>query len=134
MGKVEHIFITGRGSTPMRRVEEVEAIEGRGLAGDRYLEGTGYYSGSDECQVTLIEGEGLEEITETTGVAVLNGEHRRNLVTCGVSLTKLRGTRFRVGETLLEYDRPRPPCRYIQSVSEPGMTKALGRNRGGICA
>jgi MOSC domain-containing protein YiiM len=47
---------------------------------------------------------------------------------------KLRGTRFQVGEAILEFDRPRPPCRYIQSVSERGMTKALGRNRGGICA
>lgn len=134
MGRVEGIFITGRGSTPMRRVDQVEAVERRGLAGDRYLEGTGYYSGTDECQVTLIEGEGLDEITESFGVAVLNGEHRRNIVTRGVRLMDLRGRRFRVGAALLEYDRPRPPCRYIQSVSEPGMTKALGRTRGGICA
>ncbi|MEA2509654.1 MAG: hypothetical protein QOG21_1736, partial [Actinomycetota bacterium] len=41
---------------------------------------------------------------------------------------------FGIGEAVLEYDRPRPPCRYIQSVSEPGMTRALGRDRGGICA
>ena len=30
--------------------------------------------------------------------------------------------------------RPRPPCGYIQGLTERGMTKALGGNRGGICA
>jgi MOSC domain-containing protein YiiM len=45
----------------------------------------------------------------------------------------LRRKRFRVGEAVLEYDRPRPPCRHVQDLSEPGMTRAL-RGRGGICA
>ena len=31
----------------MQRVREVEALAGRGLAGDRYLLGTGYYSALD---------------------------------------------------------------------------------------
>jgi MOSC domain-containing protein YiiM len=34
---------------------------------------------------------------------------------------------------VLEYDRPRPPCGYVESLTQPGMTRALGR-RGGICA
>lgn len=118
----------------MTRVVEVEAIAGRGLAGDRYLERTGYWTGVDECQVTLIAAEALEEIQDTTTVSVSEGQHRRNIVTRGVDLPGLGRRRFRVGEALLEFDRPRPPCRYIQSVSERGMTKALGRTRGGICA
>ena len=134
MGVVDAIFIATAGGARMERVEEVTAIEGRGLVGDRYLERTGYWTGRDECQVTLIQGEGLDEIRARTDVAVTNGEHRRNLVTRGVDLHGLRGKRFRVGEAVLEYDRPRPPCRYIQSVSEHGMTRALGRGRGGICA
>jgi MOSC domain-containing protein YiiM len=133
-GEVVAIFIARRGGQPVERVDEIEAIKDRGLAGDRFLEGTSYWSGVDECQVTLISIEGLEEITETTEVSVMEGQHRRNIVTRGVDLLKLRGTRFRVGEAVFEFDRPRPPCRYIQSVSEHGMTKALGRGRGGICA
>ena len=133
-GVVEEIFITDVGGARMQRVGEVAAIEGRGLEGDRYLERTGYWTGVDECQVTLIEGEGLDEIRELTDVAISSGEHRRNIVTRGVDLHGLRGKRFRVGGALLEFDRPRPPCRYIQSVSERGMTRALGRSRGGICA
>jgi MOSC domain-containing protein YiiM len=133
-GEVVAIFIARSGGRPVERVDEIEALENRGLAGDRFLEGTSYWSGVDECQVTLIALEALEEITTKTEVSVMEGQHRRNIVTRGVDLLKLRGSRFRVGDALLEFDRPRPPCRYIQSVSEPGMTKALGRNRGGICA
>jgi MOSC domain-containing protein YiiM len=132
--QVEAIFITACGGEPMTRVTEIEAIAGRGLAGDRYLQRTGYWTGVDECQVTLIAAEALEEIASSTSVAVAEGQHRRNIVTRGVDLVGLARSRFRVGEALFEFDRPRPPCRYIQSVSERGMTKALGRTRGGICA
>ena len=114
-------------------VEEIRAVENGGLEGDRYKEGTGYWTSyGDVCEVTLIEGEDLDEI-ENEGLGVKNGEHRRNIITRGVDLERLRGSRFRIGEAVLEYDRPRPPCKHIQDMTEPGMTRALKR-RGGICA
>lgn len=132
-GIVEEIYVTGRGSSPMERVEEIRAVENGGLEGDRYKEGTGYWTSyGDVCEVTLIEGEDLDEI-ENEGLGVKNGEHRRNIITRGVDLERLRGSRFRIGEAVLEYDRPRPPCKHIQDMTEPGMTRALKR-RGGICA
>ncbi len=133
-GLVEEIYITSEGSAAMERVEEVRAVAG-GLTGDRYKEGTGYWTRyGDVCEVTLIEGEDLDEIEEEAGLHVKNGEHRRNIVTRGVRLHDLNGNRFRVGEVVLEYDRPRPPCKHVQDVTEPGMTRALRRQRGGICA
>lgn len=130
---VEEIYITSEGSAAMRRVDEVRALEGCGLEGDRYCEGTGYWTRfGDVCEVTLIEAEHLEEIRDE-GLQIENGEHRRNIVTRGVRLEDLWRTRFRVGEVTLEYDRPRPPCRHVQDLTEPGMTRAL-RRRGGICA
>ena len=54
----------------MRRVEEIQAVAGLGLQGDRYSERTGVYSGVDECQVTLIEGEGTDEISRRMGLAI----------------------------------------------------------------
>lgn len=134
MGLVEEIYITSEGSAAMERVEEVRAVAG-GLAGDRYKEGTGYWTRyGDVCEVTLIEAEDLDEIEQEAGLRVNNGEHRRNIVTRGVRLHDLNGSRFRVGEVVLEYDRPRPPCKHVQDVTEPGMTRALRRRRGGICA
>jgi len=140
-GSVEEIFVTAQGSEPMRRAEEIRLVardDGGGtrggIEGDRYREGTGFWTQyGDVCEVTLIEGEDLDEIERELGIGVKDGEHRRNLVVRGVRLEELRGTRFRIGEAVLRYDRPRPPCRHVQQLTEPGMTAAL-RRRGGICA
>lgn len=132
-GIVEKIFITGQGGADMRPVDQVEAVANQGLAGDRYKERTGYWTNVDECQVTLIDAQDLEEIERTTGVKVADGQHRRNIVTRGVDLDSLAGRAFQVGEAVLGFDRPRPPCGYIAGLTEPGMTKAL-MGRGGICA
>jgi MOSC domain-containing protein YiiM len=133
-GVVEGIFVTAEGSAAMERVEEVRTVEGCGIEGDRYCEGTGFWTRfGDVCEVTLIEGEDLDFIQNDLGIGVKGGEHRRNIVTRGIKLRDLRRQTFRVGETVLRYDRPRPPCRHVQEMSEPGMTRAL-RNRGGICA
>jgi MOSC domain-containing protein YiiM len=41
--------------------------------------------------------------------------------------------RFQINGVVMAGVRPRPPCGYIQKLTEPGMTKALARC-GGICA
>ena len=131
---VEGIYVAREGSATMERVEEVRTIEGCGIEGDRYCEGTGFWTRyGDVCEVTLISSEDLDHIENELGIRVKNGEHRRNIVTRGIDLNDLRRKRFRVGETLLQYDRPRPPCRHVQDLTEPGMTRAL-KGRGGICA
>ena len=133
-GVVEGIYVAREGSATMERVDEARTIEGCGIEGDRYCEGTGFWTPyGDVCEVTLIESEDLDYIQRELGITVENGEHRRNIVTSGIRLGDLRRKRFRIGETMLEYDRPRPPCRHVQDLSEPGMTRAL-KGRGGICA
>jgi len=86
MSVVEDIFVAPVGGSAMQRVTEVEAVQGKGLTGDRYAERTGYWTGYDECQVTLIEGEGLDEIRAKSSVDVTEGQHRRNIVTRGVDI------------------------------------------------
>jgi MOSC domain-containing protein YiiM len=48
----------------MQPLSEAEAIAGQGLAGDRYLKGTGYYSkrplADGSREITLIETEELQ--------------------------------------------------------------------------
>jgi MOSC domain-containing protein YiiM len=133
-GSVREIYIARAGGAPMESVEEVEAVVGSGLRGDRYAERTGYWSGVDECEVTLIEGEVVDQIDRETDLSIEHGEHRRNIITFGIRLLDLVGKRFAVGNAVLEFDRPRPPCRYIEALTEPGMMAALGGGRGGICA
>jgi MOSC domain-containing protein YiiM len=134
-GFVQGIFFAPEGGAEMKSVQAATALEGYGLEGDRYCAGTGHWSRFGRvCEVTFIAAEGLHDIERETGVGVKNGEHRRNVVTRGISLKTLRrGERFRVGEVVFEYRGPRSVCRYIERLTEPGMTQAL-KGRGGICA
>ena len=79
----------------MKRVTAVEAVACEGLAGDHCAEGTGYCSGVDECEVTFIDAKTIDAIGAETKLAIVNGEHHRNIVTCGVKLFDLHGTRSR---------------------------------------
>jgi len=130
---VEAIWVTDEGSRPMRRVDRADAVAGCGIAGDRYCGRTGYWTGTDECQITFIAAEALEEVT-AEGIDVSAGQHRRNVVTRGLDISALQGRRWRIGEAVFAYERRRPPCRHVQLLSQDGMTRALTRGRGGICA
>jgi MOSC domain-containing protein YiiM len=132
---VEGIFLAPESGAEMKSVEVATALEGCGLEGDRYCAGIGHWSRFGRvCEVTFIAAEDLDYIERETGVSVNDGQHRRNVVTRGISLKTLRrGERFRVGEVAFEYRGPRSVCRYIERLTEPGMTQAL-KGRGGICA
>jgi len=134
-GVVEGIFLAPEGGARMKSVEVATALEGCGLEGDRYCAGTGHWSRFGRfCEVTFIAAEDLDDIERETGVGVKNGEHRRNVVTRGINLkSRRRGEPFGVGEVVFEYRGPRSVCRYIERLTEPGMTQAL-KGRGGICA
>ena len=134
-GLVARIFFAPEAGGEMKSVQAATALEGCGLKGDRYCGGTGHWSRFGRvCEVTFIAAEDLDDIERGTGVGVKYGEHRRNVVTRGISLKTLRrGERFRVGEVAFEYRGPRSVCRYIERLTEPGMTQAL-KGRGGICA
>jgi MOSC domain-containing protein YiiM len=134
-GFVEGIFLAPEAGAEMESVQAATALEGCGIDGDRYCAGTGHWSRFGKvCEATFIAAEDLDDIEREAGVGVKNGEHRRNVVTTGISLSTLRrGERFRVGEVLFEYRGLRSVCRYIERLTEPGMTQAL-KGRGGICA
>jgi len=117
----------------MRRVARVPALEGRGLAGDRYCTGRGKWAPSDVCQVTMIAAEHLEAAEAALGIPLGDGQHRRNLVVRGLDPHRLGGMIVRIGEVRLAYDRPRPPCGYICSLTDKRMYKALFKHGSGVC-
>lgn len=131
--KVEAIFTTAAAGQPMVPHDQIEAIEGKGLAGDRYLLGAGFYSdGQDGRQLTLIEAEDLEQLN-AAGVELSQQECRRNLVTRGVELPPLIGRKFFVGDVLCEGIRMCPPCNHLEELTRPGPLRGLARS-GGIRA
>ena len=133
-GRLEAIWIAPSGGAATTSQVAVRVEPGVGLAGDRYAKGRGHWSGQGDCEVTLIEGETLDDLA-ARGVRLADGAHRRNLVTRGVRLAALAGCRFTIGGAEFLYDRIRPPCRYLESLTRtPGLRDALGGVRAGICA
>jgi MOSC domain-containing protein YiiM len=117
-GTVASIYVASLGSAPMQARQAVRAVAGGGLEGDRYCEGTGYYSGDPvwDADVTFIEFEAIEGVRQRFGLALDSGAPRRNIVTRGVALAELVGKRFRVGGALLQGLKPWPPCSHLAQL------------------
>jgi MOSC domain len=128
MGRVEAICITPECGTAMQALNEVTAIAGVGLDGDRYAKGIGFYSqwptlpGARE--VTLIEAETIEALELSAE------EHRRNLTVRGVRLPELLGQRFSVGEVVLEGVKDCPPCVHLERLTGKLLIAALATSGG----
>jgi MOSC domain-containing protein YiiM len=134
-GSVVSIHIAPAAGLPMETVPEARAIAGRGLEGDRYTLGIGYYSntpGPGGRELTLIETETLEALP-ALGVKLAAGETRRNVATAGVPLNHLVGREFRVGAVRLRGTRLCEPCKYLEGLTQPGAMLAL-LHRGGLRA
>ncbi len=132
---VEALFIGARVSEPLQPVEQVAAVAGHGLEGDRKYRRAGLppnKNGPDR-EVTLIEAEAIEAVSRDYGVAIEPIETRRNVVTRGIALNHLVGKRFRVGEVVLQGIRLCEPCDHLESLTRPGMRAALV-HRGGLRA
>ena len=131
-GLVTQIFIGPEEGAPMKPVDEVGAITGRGLEGDRYFE-PGEEGHDPGREVTLFSSEGLEAGRTTSGLEITPEDMRRNLMTEGVSLSSLIGQRFAVGDVLLEGLDENPPCSHLQQLAGKPLLKPMIDN-GGIRA
>jgi hypothetical protein len=128
-GRVVGLYTATEAGAPVasRETEEIEA--GRGIVGDRYATGSGYWSDPKwpDQELTLVEAEVVDAL------AIEAGALRRNVVTRGVRLDDLIGRRFRIGDAVIEGVRPCDPCRHIESLTRPGIARELV-GRGGLRA
>ena len=133
-GRLDSIWITDRKATPLRRVEEAEAVAGHGLAGDRYYLKEGTFSKpSPDHELTLIESEALAALGRDYEITLEPGQARRNLITRGVPLNHLVGREFQVGDVLLRGIRLCEPCGHLEKLTLVGVKKGL-LHRGGLRA
>ena len=135
-GIVVALFTVDRRAVPMKKVEQLYALAGRGIEGDRYFLGTGTYSKSPEPgrQVTLIKSEVLESLKNKLEINVKPEESRRNILTQGVEINDLIGTEFYVGTVRLRAHRITQPCLYLEKLlDQPGLYKELWDNGGISC-
>jgi MOSC domain-containing protein YiiM len=134
MPHIEAIFVVPeRGARPVRR-PSVHAVAGRGLDGDHnQAPPTLFGGGKPEEQLTLIEAEALEALARDHGIALGDGESRRNLVTRGIDLDTLIGHTFQVGAVRARGIERCDPCRHLEKLTRPGVLRGLV-DRGGLRA
>jgi len=133
-GELIFIHIAKAAGMAMEARVEANLISGSGIAGDRYANGTGYYSDKPDIrEVTLIEHETLEAIQRDFGIELLPGEHRRNLTTRNVPLNHLVGRQFRIGDVILEGGRLNTPCKYLETLLRKRVARSLIHRSGLNC-
>ena len=125
----------------MESLAAVRAVPGRGLEGDRYFHGRGFYSERPSVggrEVTLIESESVGALfggimnadEQTLGIKLPAGEARRNIVTVGVPLNHLVDKGFWVGEALMRGTWLCEPCKHPEGLTQTGVLGGL-IHRGG---
>lgn len=116
-------------------VNEVRAVPGKGLEGDRYFTLTGTFCDNPgpSYEVTLIEIEAVDALKRDYKVELTAGDTRRNIVTCGVALNHLVGREFKVGAVSLRGIRLCEPCAHLEKLTRQGVISGL-THRGGLRA
>ena len=143
-GFVVSIHIAMEASAPMQSRSEARAIPGRGIEGDRYFAGRGFYSSKPSYggrEVTLIEMEAIEALfhgvinadEKRLGIKLAPPDARRNIVTSGVPLNHLTDREFWIGTVLMRGTRLCEPCKHLDDLTQPGVMSGL-IHRGGLRA
>lgn len=130
-GKVVGICINAERGEPMQCVDQVRAIRGRGLEGDRYCTGEGSWNktkGMGHRQVTLINMKFVELSAFTLA------QTRRNIGVKGIELMLLIGERFTIDGVTLLGVKYCFPCDRPSNICEiPGFADQF-HDTGGIIA
>ena len=134
IGIVEALLTATHAEDAMQTHDGVELLAGRGIAGDRYLDGTGTFSASERQgqQLTLIEGEVLDALRDD-GLHLTPADARRNIVTRGIELNALVGHEFEIGTARCVGRRLCEPCSHLQRLTGAALLRAMV-HRGGLRA
>jgi MOSC domain-containing protein YiiM len=135
-GSVVSVHIARGAGEPMTEIDPARAVAGRGLEGDRYFEGKGFYSDHPGPirEVSLIEEETMQALQRDHDLVLAPGITRRNILTRGVPLNHLVGREFRVGGATLRGVELCEPCKHVVDVTGiMGLLPTL-IHRGGLHA
>src|SRR6202035_861792 len=130
-GGAKHISLTAEGT--MTAVDDVRAVPGRGLEGDRYFLGVDTYSDRRDPSRELprSESEPRKALPSDYGCALPPGASRRNITTAGMALNHLVGQEFQAGEVRLRGIRLCEPCNHLEAVTGKEVRPGLV-HRGGL--
>ena len=130
-GKVVWIGVRPAPRVAMLSLPRVEAIAGRGLAGDRTAENS---RPGNQRQVTLIQAEHLDSLRKLLRRDAIDPAlTRRNIVISGINLIALKRHAFRIGAAVLEMTGECHPCSLMELQLGVGGYNAM-RGHGGMTA
>jgi MOSC domain-containing protein YiiM len=134
-GTIVAIGIATTGGEPITLVDEVNAVPGQGLEGDRYFDKQGTFSDKpgEGRAVTLIESEAIDALERDYGYKLDYKDARRNVITRGVPLGHLVGQEFRVGDVTLRGVKLSEPCNHLAGLTHEQVRIGLV-HRGGLRA
>ena len=130
MGKVLEIGISENKSNKIVNVNEVEAIKGKGLVGEKHFK----ENNNQRCQITLIEIENINHYNKITGTEIPAINFLRNIVTEGIRLNALVGKEFFIGKIKVRANDLCRPCKNLQeSFKQKNTVKELLHTGGLRC-
>ena len=132
-GSVVSISIAPAESEPTRLVDQVRAIAGRGLEGDRYCKPDGEAWEDPGKEITLIGVEAIDAMSREIGVVLEYKDARRNIITRDVPLNDLIDKEFAVGDVRVKGIRLNEPCQHLAGLTDHKVLRGLV-HRGGLRA
>jgi len=136
--RIVRILVVPARGEPMRDIEQVEAVPGRGLRGDRYFEGRGTFSGrrgiyAGAREVSIIDEAAIRTCCERLDMPLDAAVFRRNLVVAGLDLRALLHADLVTGDVRLHVVSTCPPCSFL--ARQVGVDVKAGLKRiGGVRA
>jgi len=130
MAKVLEIGISKNKGNKIVNVNNVEAIKGKGLVGERHFK----EDNEKRRQITLIEIENINHYNKITGTTIPPINFLRNIVTEGIRLNELVGKEFFIGAVKVKAHDLCKPCKYLQeSLQQKNILKEFLHTGGLRC-
>ena len=111
--------------------DEVVAVAGQGLEGDRYFNADGW--DEPKREITLIELEAIEAANRDYDIGLTPQDMRRQIVTKGVALNHLVGREFTLGDVRCLGVKLNEPCNHLRKLADKPLIKPM-IHRGGLRA
>lgn len=125
MDEIVSIHIVRKSKDPAETCDQVVVRKNFGIEED-------YRSGKYQTgQITLIEAEVMDMVSNKLGYEIASGASRRQIVVNGVSLNELIGQRLRLGDILVQVEERCKPCDNMEKSIGRGAKEAMD-GRGGV--
>lgn len=107
---------------PVRSVDEVEAVAGQGLVGDRKF--------GARRQITIVSTDELDEAAAVWGGEIWPGSTRRQITISGARLNREEGAVIRLGDVVVSVQGDCTTCEEMEQTVGVGARAALDGRAG----